>query len=183
MGPMVRLRSTSRSRRSHTRCWCATCLTRCSPPSPAGEAPHRSCPAVFRARSIRKGSQRSRLQLARAADVLQSLSGDSATVVRLWESFVQNPNPGSRPPPTPPVTTTPVQPAQRLRVRDDGNVYAMLAEGGSLLCVRVGTSRELELTGVAVRFVQRMLAEREFVASDCLGWNDDGTAFAGTTSR
>jgi hypothetical protein len=41
-------------------------------------------------------------------------------------------------------------------VRGDGNVYAMLA----------------------VRFVQRILAEREFVASDCLNWHGDETAFA-----
>jgi hypothetical protein len=42
----------------------------------------------------------------------------------------------------------------------------------------MGTSRAVELTGEAVRFVQRMLAEREFLAGDCLGWNAGATPFA-----
>jgi Cupin superfamily protein len=117
-------------------------------------------------------------QLARAASVLQSLSGDSAAVVRLWESFVQNPNPGQPMKPTPPGASTPVQPADRLRLRDDGRVYAMLAEGGSSLCVSIGTSREVELTGVAVGFVQRIIAEHEFTAADCVTWGTGGESFA-----
>jgi hypothetical protein len=115
-------------------------------------------------------------ELARAAGALQALSGDSAAVVRLWESFVQNPNPGVPVRPAPRSAAAPVLPTDRLHVRDDGNVYAMLAEGGSRLCVTVGAGRELELTGVAVPFVQ--LAERSFVATDCLGWSADGTPFA-----
>jgi hypothetical protein len=117
-------------------------------------------------------------QLARAGAALQSLSGDSAAVVRAWEALVQNPNPGFPAPYSPPVAAAPVLPGQRLRVRSDGNVYAMLADGGARLCVVAGLSRELELTGIAVGFVQRILAEREFVASDCLHWHGDETAFA-----
>jgi hypothetical protein len=75
------------------------------------------------------------------------------------------------------VSTTPVLPSQRLRVRRDGNVYAMLADSGSRLCVTVGTGRGVEVTGEAVGFVQRVLAEKEFLASDCLGWSDRGPAF------
>jgi ribosomal protein L16 Arg81 hydroxylase len=116
-------------------------------------------------------------QLAHAASVLQSLGGDSAAVVRLWESFVQNPNPGFPAPATPQVAATPVLPEQRLRVRADGNVYAMLAEAGSHLCVTVGTSRTLELTGEAIPFVQRILAEKEFVADACRSWKTNGSTF------
>jgi Cupin superfamily protein len=117
-------------------------------------------------------------QLARAAAALASLSGDSAAMVRVWESFVQNPNPGSPAPPSAAIAATPVVPSQRLRVRADGQVYAMLADGGASLCLAMGTSRAVELSGEAVRFVQRMLAEREFLAGDCLGWNDGATPFA-----
>jgi hypothetical protein len=115
-------------------------------------------------------------QLAHAAATLKSLSGDSAAVVRIWESLVQNPNPGVRAPVQPAVAAPPVTPTQRLRVRADGNFYAMLADGGSRLCVTVGM-REVELSGPAVPFVQRLLAEREFVAGDCLAWSVDGAPF------
>jgi hypothetical protein len=115
-------------------------------------------------------------QLARAADALRSLSGDSAAVVRLWESFVQNPNPNLPAPRAPAVAAPPVRADQRLRVRNDGNVCAMLADGGSRLCLLVA-NREIELTGPAVRFVQRMLAAREFRAADALAWADDGAEF------
>jgi hypothetical protein len=117
-------------------------------------------------------------QLGAAADALRALAGDSAAVVRLWGSFVQNPNPGSPAPPAPAIATAPVVADQRLRIRADGNIYAMLAEGGSRLCVSVGTSRGVEVEGEAVRFVQRMLAEKEFVARDCLGWNEGGRPWA-----
>ena len=117
-------------------------------------------------------------QLARAAEVLQSLSGDSAAVVRLWQSFVQNPNPGWPAPQGRSGAATPMLPAARLRLRSDGNVNAMLADGGTRLCVMVETSRAIEVTGEAVPFVQRILAERDFVASDCLAWSDPGSAFA-----
>ncbi len=117
-------------------------------------------------------------QLARAADALRSLSGDSAAVVRLWGAFVQNPNPGLPAPPTARVESAAVEPAQRLRIRDDGNVHAMLADGGALLSLIVGTNREVELTGSAVHFVQRLLTERTFTASDCLEWSETGMPFA-----
>jgi hypothetical protein len=116
-------------------------------------------------------------ELARAASALQTLSGDSAAVVRLWESFVQSANPGFPVKPTPPAVTAAVLPAERLQIRADGNVYAMLADGGSRLCVTIGANREVELTGATMRFVQRMLAEREFTASDCLAWCEGGTPF------
>jgi hypothetical protein len=54
----------------------------------------------------------------------------------------------------------------------------MLAEGGSRLCVSIGTNREVELTGAAMGFVQRILTVREFTAGDCLAWNDGGAPFA-----
>jgi hypothetical protein len=116
-------------------------------------------------------------QLARAGALLQSLSGDSAAVVRLWESYVQNANPAAPVAFTPLIDTAPVTPEQRLRVRDDGNFFAMLADGGSRLCLLVGTSREADVTGVAIAFVQRMLAERSFIAGDCMAWSESGTPF------
>jgi hypothetical protein len=116
-------------------------------------------------------------QLARAAELLQSLRGDSAAVARLWAASVQNPNPGFPAPQPAAIATSQVLPAQRLHIRDDGNVYAMLTDAGSRLCLAVGESRELELTGVAVPFVRRILAEREFTAGDCVKWNDGGTSF------
>lgn len=117
-------------------------------------------------------------QLAGAADALRSLAGDSATVARLWGAFVQSPNPGSPAPPSPQVAVTPVVAAQRLRVRSDGDLYATLADGGSRLCITLGNGRRVEVTGGAVRFVQRILTVKEFVASDCLGWNPAGAPFA-----
>jgi ribosomal protein L16 Arg81 hydroxylase len=113
-------------------------------------------------------------QLEAAADALRSLRGDSAAMVRLWASFVQNPNPGSPVPAAPAVATGPVVQDERLRVRADGDVFAMLAEGGTRLCVSVGSSRRVEVTGDAIRFVQRILVEQEFRAGDCLEWGDDG---------
>jgi hypothetical protein len=116
-------------------------------------------------------------QLARAGALLTSLSGDSAAVVRLWESFVQNPNPGLPQTAVRPISTTPVLPGQRLRARADANFYAMLAERETLLCLTVGTAPALELTGMTIPFVQRIIAEREFVASDCVGWGSAESPF------
>jgi hypothetical protein len=116
-------------------------------------------------------------QLSRAAEVLQSLRGDSAAVARLWAASVQNPNPGFPAPQPAPIEASQVLPAQRLHIRDDGNVYAMLTDAGSRLCLAVGAGRELELTGVAVAFVQRILAEKEFTAGDCVKWSEGGAAF------
>jgi hypothetical protein len=65
-----------------------------------------------------------------------------------------------------------------MRVREDGRVFAMLADGGSRLCVAVGENGSIEFVGEAVSFVQRLLAAREFTAADCLGWSEDGTPFA-----
>ena len=116
-------------------------------------------------------------ELSRAAAVLQALSGDSAAVVRLWQSMVQNLDSASAAP-QPPNAGPPVAANARLRVRRDGNIHAMLADGGSRLCLAVGPSGSMELTGEAVAFTQRILAEREFVAADCVRWNPDGTVFA-----
>ncbi len=116
-------------------------------------------------------------ELHRAAAALQALSGDSAAVVRLWQFFVQNPNPGQAMPFTPPITTPEVLPAQRLRVRDRGQVIAMLAEGGACLCIGTGRSRTFEAEGDALHFVRRVLSAGEFRASDCLGWGPGGEAF------
>jgi ribosomal protein L16 Arg81 hydroxylase len=116
-------------------------------------------------------------QLARAAELLASLSGDSAAVVRLWQSFVHSPNPGL-PESAPQVAdTSPVLPNQRLRLRGDGDVTAMRAEGGTCLCVKVGTGPTIEVSGEAVPFVERLLAEHEFVAGECTEWNQHGTPF------
>jgi hypothetical protein len=116
-------------------------------------------------------------QLASAADALRSLAGDSAAVVRLWGSYVQNPNPGFAVSPAPPVAATSVVPEQRLRVRADGRVFPMLADAGTRLCLAVGAAGAIEVVGSAIPFVQRILAEKEFVASDCLGWNDEGSPY------
>jgi ribosomal protein L16 Arg81 hydroxylase len=115
-------------------------------------------------------------QLARAAAALQALSGDSAAVVRIWEAFVQNPTPGAPVPPAPPIVATPIAAERRLRVRPD--VYAMLADGGTRLCIAAGQQRSVEVSGDAIAFVQRMLREREFTAGDAQAWNGRGTAFA-----
>jgi hypothetical protein len=117
-------------------------------------------------------------QLIGAADALRALAGDSAAVVRLWASFVQNPSPGFPAPPSPPIAATPVHPAQRLRVRADGQVYARTADQGTALRVAVGTSGAVEVAGKAMRFVQRILEAKELVAGDCVGWSDDGAPFA-----
>ncbi|HTW82715.1 MAG TPA: cupin domain-containing protein [Candidatus Sulfotelmatobacter sp.] len=117
-------------------------------------------------------------QLARAAEVLQSLSGDAAAVVRLWQSFVQNGTVAAAMPLAQAHVTTPVQPEQRLRVRSDGNLTATLADGGRTLCLLIGTNRELELVGPAVHFVRRVLAAREFRAADAAQWSDNGAAYA-----
>ncbi len=117
-------------------------------------------------------------QLARAAELLAGLRGDSPEVVRLWSTLVQAPAPSVAAPAAPRVTTAPVEPEARLRVRRDGNVYAMEADGGRRLCLVVGAHRELELTGAAMHFVQRLLAEREFVCGDAARWTVDGSTFA-----
>jgi ribosomal protein L16 Arg81 hydroxylase len=116
-------------------------------------------------------------QLAHAGALLQSLRGDSAAVVRLWQSFVHSANPGLPAPTLPVADASPVRPDQRLRIRSDGNVSAMRAEGGACLCVTIGSGSTIELSGEAVPFVQRLLAEREFVAGDCLAWSGDATPF------
>ena len=105
----------------------------------------------------------------RATAALNSLRGDSAAVVRLWESLVQ-----SRAVPRGSVLSSddpPVLRTQRLSVRTDGDFYAMLADGGSRLCVLVGASGELEFNGPSILFVQRLLREREFIAGDCVHWS------------
>ena len=63
-----------------------------------------------------------------------------------------------------------------LRVRDV--VHAMLADDGAQLCLSVGALGSLELSGPAIYFVQRMLAEREFIAGDSAAWTSDGKPFA-----
>jgi hypothetical protein len=108
-------------------------------------------------------------QLQQAAAVLNSLRGDSAAVVRLWESLVQSsaaPRGSVLSSDNPPILRT-----QRLSVRTDGDFYAMLADGGSRLCVLVGASGELEFNGPSIPFVQRLLREREFIAGDCVHWS------------
>jgi hypothetical protein len=115
-------------------------------------------------------------QLARAAKALESLSGDSAAVVRIWQSMVRAAIPAAMVVAPPTVSPTPVSPTQRLRVVN--NVHAMLADGGTRLFLTVGANGELELNGPSVGFVQRILAEREFTAGDCLGWNSNGQSFA-----
>jgi ribosomal protein L16 Arg81 hydroxylase len=116
-------------------------------------------------------------ELARAAQALQALRGDSAAVVRLWQSFVQSADPGQPAPLASTDRSTPVERAGRLRVRSDGRVHAMLAEGGAVLCLTVGSGASIDVSGEAVPFVRRILAEGEFAAGDCLAWNGSGTAF------
>jgi hypothetical protein len=114
-------------------------------------------------------------QLRRATALLNSLCGDSAAVVRLWESLVQS-HGGSRDSVSS-GDTAPVQRTQRLSVRSDGDFYAMLADSGSRLCVLVGASGELEFNGPSIPFVQRLLRERTFIAGDCVHWSN-GEPFA-----
>jgi ribosomal protein L16 Arg81 hydroxylase len=116
-------------------------------------------------------------QLARAAEALSGLRGDSAEVARIWAEFVQNPNPLQPPPFSPPRDVPAITPEQHFRVRADGNVYALLADGGTRLCLMVA-QRAVELSGEAVPFVQRILREGTFVAYDCRAWNDGGQPFA-----
>jgi hypothetical protein len=72
----------------------------------------------------------------------------------------------------------PVAQDQRLRVRADGNVLPMLADGGAHLHIAVGVGRGVEVTGESARFVQRIFEVREFRAGDCLGWGDETDAYA-----
>jgi hypothetical protein len=116
-------------------------------------------------------------QLARAAEALGALRGDSPEVVRVWSTMVQSPAPGLPPRAAPRVDAAPVQPDRRLRVRRDGNFFAMPADGGTRLLLTVGPNRELELTGAAMHFVRRILAERSFLCSACAEWTVDGNRF------
>jgi len=117
-------------------------------------------------------------QLQRAAAALGSLAGDTAAVVRLWQSFVQNANPGTPLPPGPLAAAAgAVRPDQRFGLRRDGNIHVMPAENGTQLFVMAGT-RSIELTGEAVPFVRRLLAAGDFTAADCIRWSPDGTPFA-----
>jgi hypothetical protein len=116
-------------------------------------------------------------QLGRAAHVLGALRGDSAAVVKLWESLVQNPDPALAPPSSTPARATEVLPDARLRLRSDGSVYPLLADGGARLCIAVGASRTIELTGAAIGFGQRLLTQRSFVARESTGWNALGPPF------
>ena len=112
-------------------------------------------------------------QLENAAQTLRTMAADSAAYVTLWSSYVQNTSPPSAPPSAPP--TAPVAPTDRFRVRADGNVYVRTAEKGSRLSFSVGTHLRTEAVGDAMRFVQRALEAREFVASDCLAWGGAST--------
>jgi hypothetical protein len=53
----------------------------------------------------------------------------------------------------------------------------MPAERGTQLFVMAG-NRSIELSGEAVPFVRRLLAEGTFTAGDCLAWSADGAPFA-----
>lgn len=109
-------------------------------------------------------------QVARAAEALASVTGDSAAMVRLWTSFVQNASPALAASSAPP---RPVLADERLRVRADGNVYVRTADSGTKLFVSVG-SAGLAVGGTAVPFLQRALSVGEFVARDSLQWGDEG---------
>jgi 50S ribosomal protein L16 3-hydroxylase len=114
-------------------------------------------------------------QLSRAAEALGSVSADSAAVVRLWTSFVQNVNPQNIHPSGAAGAARAVEPivaGDKLRIRSDGNVYVRTADQGTKLFVSVGANG-LALTGTAMRFVQRVLSAREFVAGDSVDWGDD----------
>jgi len=115
--------------------------------------------------------------LQQAATALGSLAGDSPAVVRLWQAFVQNANPGTPFPPGPPAAAGIVTPDQRLALRRDGNVHVMPADGGAELFIMAG-SRGIELSGEAVPFVRRLLAAGEFTAAECVNWGPDGAPFA-----
>lgn len=143
-------------------------------PDPAWRSPAPLLPGEHHGELDAEAVEAITAQLHHAASVLQSLRGDSAAVVRVWQSMVRAGSPAAAG--TAASNGAPVQPAQRLRVRDD--VHAMLAEGGTQLCVSVGSAGGLELEGPAIYFVQRMLAEREFVAKDSAAWTSDGNPFA-----
>ena len=110
-------------------------------------------------------------QLRTAAEALGSVTADSAPMVRLWTSFVQNANP--RAPGAASSGPPPVLASDRLRVRADGNVYARIADGGTKLFVSVGAAG-LAVAGKAVHFLQRILSAGEFVAGDSVQWSDEG---------
>jgi hypothetical protein len=107
-------------------------------------------------------------QLARAAETLRSLSADGAPLVRAWASAVRT-LPGVPPEPRPAPSSAVVTATDRLRVRADGNVYARTADGGARVLVTTPFGG-IDVTGPAARFVQRALAERAFVAGDCVSW-------------
>jgi len=111
-------------------------------------------------------------QLARAAGTLASIAADDVAMVEIWSSFVQATGLGSRGVMAP--REPPVGKDERLRVRADGDVYVRLANGGTRLCVFVGTSGRLDLTADGVAFVQRILAEHAFTAAECLAWQGVG---------
>ena len=111
--------------------------------------------------------------LAKAGALLQSLRPDSAAVVRMWQQFVQSANPVL---PLAAKAPVPIAATQRFRVRDD--VHAMAAENATLLCLAFGPTGSMELSGAALPFVRRMLAEREFAAGECTAWNESGAPFA-----
>jgi Cupin superfamily protein len=112
-------------------------------------------------------------QIAKAAETLGSLGAESAAVVRLWTSFVQNANPPGAAVAAPAPAS--VVAGDRLRVRADGNVYARTADHGTKLFVSVGTAG-LAVGGTAVTFLQRVLSVREFAAGDAVQWGDEGKA-------
>ena len=116
-------------------------------------------------------------QLTRAADALRSMAADDVEMVALWSSFVQAtglPPRDNRAP-----DAAPVAPGDRLRIRADRDVYARLADGGTRLCVFVGTGGRVDATGSELRLIQRILANETFVAGDCVAWmrSDASTPF------
>ncbi len=110
-------------------------------------------------------------QLAKAAAAVGSVGADSATVVRLWTSFVQNANPASTSVAAAP--PSPILAGDRLRVRSDGNVYVRTADQSTKLFVSVGAAG-LAVGGTAVPFLQRLLSVGEFVAGDAVQWVHEG---------
>jgi ribosomal protein L16 Arg81 hydroxylase len=111
-------------------------------------------------------------QLARAARSLATLAADDTAMVEIWTSFVHATGLGHRGVLAP--QAAPVEKHERLRVRADGDVTARLADGGAKLCLFVGTSGRLDLTGNERVLVQRMLAARSFSVAECEAW--DGVA-------
>ncbi len=113
-----------------------------------------------------------RQQLQRAADALGRLAADAAPVTSVWSTWVQGDGPAVD---EPAPDKGPIAPADRFRVRADGNVYVRTAEGETMLSVGVGTRPRAELTGAAMTFAQRALAARRFEASAGTGWTVSGT--------